>query len=99
MIKMAIRRDVLAFYLGIMVGVIGNFLVSSIFEFSKAMFERADGNMMLYGAIMFITSSIAFFQATKIALGQLGFRHPLRIFDVITIVCIVLGLIPIVIFL
>lgn len=95
---MTIRRETLSFYLGIMVGVIGNFLVSSIFEFSKAMFQRAEANMMLYGALMFIVSSVAFFQATKMALRLLNVEVSLRMFDVATIVCVVLGLIPLAVF-
>lgn len=96
---MTTRRDAFSFYLGIMVGVIGNFLVSSIFEFSKAILEKANWNILFYWAIMFIVSSIAFFQTTKLAMGRFEIPPSLpQAFNIATVICIVLGIIPLVIF-
>lgn len=85
------ERDVFAFYAGIMVGLLGNLLVSVTIEMIKAMQET--NGLLQYWAIGFITSSIIFLQLTKWAMRKLGIaQRELRAFDITTITFILIGI-------
>lgn len=94
---MELKKETLAFYVGIMVGVFGNFLVSCIVEIAKGVFEKTPSHVLGYWGLMFIFSSISFFQITKLGMKKLvAPKSLLSAFDVATIMCIILGIIVIV---
>jgi len=89
------KRDVLSFFVGIMIGILGNFLVSTAIEMSKAIFEES--NFLWYWALMFIFSSVFTFQLIKWAVRRLGIaQRELRAFDIATIILVLLGIFVIV---
>jgi len=89
------QRDVLSFFVGVMVGIVGNLLVSTFIEMVKAMFEKS--NILWYWAIMFIFSSVVTFQLTKWAVRKLGIaQRELRAFDIATIILVLVGIFVIV---
>jgi len=82
------------FFLGAMVGILGNFLVSSIIELAQSSFANSSDLVISYWAFMFAFSSICFFQVVKIALKRfLGTQNiSLRIFDIASVICFALGI-------
>lgn len=94
---MELKKETLAFYVGVMVGVMGNFFVSCSVEIVKSVFEKAASHIIGYWGFMFMLSSVLFFQITKWGMKKLEPRiHFLWLFHVATIICIALGIIVIV---
>lgn len=96
---MELRPETLAFYVGIMVGVIGNFLVSCSVEIAKGVFEKAPSHVIGYWGFMFILSSTGFLQLTKWAMNRLVTPTPRafsRYFDIGTLILIGAGIVVLV---
>lgn len=87
------QRDMFTFFVGIMVGILGNFLVSTTIEIAKATFEKGNiSDILWYWALMFIISSVFTFQLTKWAVRRFGIaERELRAFDIATIILVLLG--------
>jgi hypothetical protein len=82
------------FFLGAIVGVLGNFVVSAIIELAQSSFANSSDSVISYWALMFMLSSIFFFQVVKIALRRfLGTQNiSLRMFDTASGICFALGI-------
>jgi hypothetical protein len=84
------------FFYGIIDTIFGNFLVSSIIEYDNNVFVNGSRLAIGFWALMFMVSSIAFFQVTKLILRDFEFqKSTLQKFDFATIVCVLLGIIEI----
>ncbi len=85
------QRDVLSFFAGVFVGIVGNLFVSTVIEMSKAVFEKS--NVLWYWAIMFIVSSIVTFQLIRWSMNNLGIaQRELRSLDYATIILVLVGI-------
>jgi len=95
------ERDWFILFVSVMVGVVGSLLVSCIIEMAKLAFEKFNiHDTYSYWAIIFILSSTFFFQLTKWAIRRLGVaQRELPIFDIATIILIVVGIFAIAIIL
>jgi len=91
------KKETTFLFLGLTLGIIGNFLVSSVIELAKAITEKSPLNILLIWVILFIASSIAFFQPTKHILKSLDVTKSLWMFDVATLICIGLGILVLII--
>lgn len=97
---MANRRDILAFYVGVIVGVVGNLLASTIVEIVNNIFKgmNASGEIIIaYWGFMFAVTSVLFFGLIKWALRRLEVEErELRAFDIGIVVCVLVGIFVIV---
>ncbi|MFQ5821802.1 MAG: hypothetical protein ACE5I5_17585 [Candidatus Heimdallarchaeota archaeon] len=94
---MELRKSTFAFYAGVMVGVVGNLLVSCLIEMAKAIFEDSMLIVLTSWAIMFIISSTIFFQLVKFAMKRLETpERVLWLFDFATGFSTICGIIVIV---
>jgi hypothetical protein len=82
------------FFLGAIVGVLGNFLVSTIIELAQNSFANVSSIVVIYWAGMFALSSIMFFQVMKMALRRFldTQRISLRSLDIASLICLALGI-------
>jgi len=88
------QREVLALYIGMMLGIIGNFFVSTIIEMAKAEFEpKSPTNLLWFWSVMFISSSIITFQLMKWAMKKFDLsKRELRSFDYATFILTLVGI-------
>jgi hypothetical protein len=87
------KEKAIDFIYGIFVAIVGSLLVSSIIEFDNAVFGNWSSLVIGYWNFMFILSSFAFFQVSKIIIKKYGVKKStLRAFDIGTIVCILIGI-------
>lgn len=94
---MELKGKALDFYLGIMVGVIGNLVASCLVEVANNIFEGKSGMILGFWGFMFGASSVALFQITKIVLKHYGVaKSALKFLDPASIICIGLGVFVIV---
>lgn len=90
------NKDGKIFFWGIMVSIVGSMMVTSLFEFGNHTFSNSSKDILGFYIIMFIASSIIFWQISKMALKEIGVKKGLRRFDVATLVFAVIGLIGLV---
>jgi multidrug transporter EmrE-like cation transporter len=90
----AMQRDVFALYIGIMVGIVGNFFVSTAIEMAKAEFEpKSPTNLLWFWSIMFVAASIITFQMLKWAMKKFDLsKRELVFFDYATVILTVIGI-------
>jgi uncharacterized membrane protein YdcZ (DUF606 family) len=88
------QRDVFALYIGVMVGIVGNFFVSTVIEMAKAEFEpKGPNNLLWFWAVMFIGSSILTFQLIKWAMKKFDLsKRELRSFDYASVILTLVGI-------
>ena len=81
----------MSLYLGIMVGIIGNFFVNVLFEMVNAFWS--DSAILWFWVLMFMVSSIVTFQLIKWAMKRFEIApNTLRAFDFATVILILLGI-------
>ena len=89
---MELKGKALDFYLGIMVGVIGNLVASSLVEVVNNIFEGKSALVLSFWGFMFGASSVVLFQVTKMVLKHYSVTKPsLKFLDLASIICIGLG--------
>jgi hypothetical protein len=90
------NKDGKIFFWGIMVSIVGSMMVTSLFEFGNHTFSNSSKDILEFYTIIFVASSIAFWQISKTALKEIGVKKGLRMFDVATVIFAVIGLIGLV---
>lgn len=84
--------DAWTFFMGAIVGVVGSFLVTSIFEFAKLTLPNGVGYAIFYWGLIFLISSTVFFWLIKKTLVRIGINVSSRPFIVVSTICILLGI-------
>lgn len=96
--SMEISEPAASFYAGVMVGVLGNFFVSSVFGMVNAVFEGKPFGIFAYWTLGFIVSSALFFQVTKFIMERFGtHKIALHILDVATAIFTIFGIVMLVV--
>jgi hypothetical protein len=92
------ESEAFLFFVGIIIGVMGNFLVSTMVEMVNRLWQRIPYfDTLPYWAGLFIAASLIFFQLSKMAMRRLGIQHGLGAFDWACVFCTILGIIAIVV--
>lgn len=89
-----LRGKAFDFFMGVMVGIVGNFFVSSLIEMVKSLPSKDSAVFTAYWAGIFIASSILTFQFSKYTLKRLKVtpKRLLCYFDVGTLILVGLGI-------
>jgi len=85
----------LDFLYGALVGVLGNFLVSSIVGIDESIFGNASSMAIGFWGFSFILSSLFFFYFTKQAMRRFLPQSDLSPFNWAILICIILGVVVI----
>jgi len=82
----------LDFFMGVAVGILGNFVVSSITEFANGVFENSPSHVLAFWGLMFMVSATSAFYITKVALIHHNMqRNLLAPFDFAMISSVAIG--------
>jgi hypothetical protein len=88
----------LEFFYGIIIALMGSFFVSSIFENARSTFNKEPLYIISFYASMLIVSSVMTFQISKLALKEYFGKEVLKVFDIASIVCFIVGILQIVLY-
>ena len=94
---MELKGKALDFYLGIMVGVVGNLVASCLVEVANSIFEGKSAMILGFWGFMFGASSVGLFQITKLVMKHYAVAKPvLKLLDLASVICIGLAVFVIV---